>query len=88
MIFWALSASTPQSGPRTVNSTGKPRCAEKPCWERSWMLTRREGIALSAWRMSAMNWACVVVRSERGLSVTNSTAVLTSPPPKPPTAVK
>ena len=43
---WLAPISWSQSEPRTENSTGKPRCAVKPCCERSWTTARRPGIGV------------------------------------------
>jgi hypothetical protein len=83
------------SGPRIVNSTGKPRCAVKPDSDKSCAIARKTpGTEPNCLRTTGMNSCCVGARfcpgrgtrSFGGLSVMNMMAVLTSPPPKPPIA--
>ena len=50
MILWLREMSSSQFEPRTENSTGNPRWAVRPCWERSWMTARMPGMAFSSRR--------------------------------------
>ena len=63
MIVWLTATSSSQFEPRTENSTGKPRWAVKPCWERSWMTARSPGMEFSSRRRTAENSAWLSFRS-------------------------
>ena len=94
MISRAEAASVFQSGPRTLNSIGKPppRDGLKPPWEMSWSTTRPPGIEFAYWRTTPMNSCCVSGRPSSGsrgrwpgsFMLTKALPELTSLPPKPP----